>query len=141
MNSICKAKRADNHEWVTGHHVHDEKDYILENLAMRVRGTAELINAPVVESDTISRYSGYKDKSERPIYENDIISWLNGFKYIVRYGYFDGPVGLGYYYGLGFYFERVGHPEHRVPFNIMFLYEYEVLGNLFDNKELLKIEE
>ena len=43
--------------------------------------------------------------------------------------------------GLDFYFERVGDPEHRVPFNAAFVNEYEVVGNIFDNKELLKVEE
>ena len=75
------------------------------------------------------------------MFENDIIAWYDAWKYIIRYGYFNGQVGLGYYYGLGFYFERIGDPTHRVPFNASFINEYEVVGNIFDNKELLKVEE
>ena len=138
MTNICKGKRADTYEWVVGYHVHDEHDYILENLAMRVRGTAELINAHVVSSDTVSKCTGYHDKNRNMIFENDISGWFDNFKYIIKYGYFNGQVGLRYYYGLGFYLERVGDPEHRVPFNAAFVNEYEVLGNIFDHKELLK---
>ena len=74
------------------------------------------------------------------MFEGDIISWFNAIKYVVRYGEFSGNVGLGYYYGLGFYLERVGDAEHRVPFNVVFCHEYEVVGNIHDNKYLLKVE-
>ena len=137
MTNLCKAKRADTYEWVVGYHVYDEHDYILENLNMQVRETAELTNSHVVSRDTISRATGYYDKNGNQMFENDIISWFNSWKYIIKYGYFNGHVGLGYYYGLGFYFERVGDPTHRVPFNAAFINEYAVLGNIFDNSELL----
>ena len=141
MINTCKAKRCDTYEWVSGYHVHDQHDYIVENLNMVVRGTAELTNAHVVSRDTISKCTGYHDKSGNLMFENDIIAWYDAWKYIIRYGYFNGQVGLGYYYGLGFYFERIGDQTHRVPFNAAFINEYEVVGNIFDNKELLKVEE
>lgn len=141
MSRLCKAKRCDTHEWIVGYHVHDEHDYILENLTMRVRGTAELTNAHIVLPDTLSRCTGYHDKNGNLMFENDIFNWLDCWKYILRYGYFSGKVGLGYYYGLGFYFERIGDPTHKVPFNEAFINEYAVIGNVFDNKELLKVEE
>lgn len=141
ISQIFKAKRVDTYDWVVGYHVWDQHDIIVENLQMRVRGTPELTNAYVVSRDTVSRATGYNDKNGNQMFENDIISWFDSWKYIIRYGYFNGQVGLGYYYGLGFYFERIGDPEHKVPFNAAFINEYEIVGNIFDNKELLKVEE
>jgi uncharacterized phage protein (TIGR01671 family) len=140
MINICRGKRVDTQEWIVGYHVYDEHDYILENLDMRVRGTAELTNAHVVSRDTVSKCTGYHDKNGNLMFENDIITWFDEWKYIIKHGYFNGQVGLGYYYGLGFYFERIGDPTHRVPFNAAFINEYAVIGNIFDNKELLKVE-
>lgn len=137
---VCKAKSVDTKEWVVGYHVHDEHDYILENLELRAHGTAELVNAHVVLHDTISRCTGYNDKNGNLMFENDVISWFDGWKYIIKHGYFHGQVGLRYHYGLGFYLERIGDPTHRVPFNAAFVNEYDVVGNIFDNKELLEID-
>lgn len=44
MCNICRGKRTDNDEWVTGYYVFDECDLIVENLQTRVRGVAELPN-------------------------------------------------------------------------------------------------
>ena len=138
--NIVRGKRVDTCDWAIGYYVYDKHDMVLENLNMRVGGIAELTNSYVVSRDTVSKYTGYHDKNGNMMFENDIICWVGDIKYIIRYGYFAGRVGLGYYYGLGFYFERVGDPEHRVPFNVAFVNEYEVLGNIFDDKELLKVE-
>ena len=140
MIQVSRAKRCDTREWIVGFHVKDKHDYILENLDMRVRGVAELINAHIVSSATISISTRHHDKNGIEIFENDIIEWIGNVKYIVKYGDYAGQVGLGYYYGLGFYLERVGFPEHRVPFNAVFLHEYTVIGNVFDNTNLLVSE-
>lgn len=141
MINLCKGKRIDTQNWVTGYYVFDEHDMIVENLYTIVRGTAEHPNAHAVSRETVSRCTGYHDKNGNMMFENDVIAWFDAWKYVIKYGYFHGQVGLGYYYGLGFYFERVGDPEHRVPFNAAFVNEYEVIGNIFDNKELLKVAE
>ena len=143
MQNICRGKRVDNREWVEGYYVYDKHDMILENLDMRVRGTAELINAHVVSSNTVGRSTHKLDKNGVTIFEGDIVKGYGIISYIVRYGEFNGTVGLGYYYGIGFYIERIGDPTHKVPLSSISCDkgEYEVIGNIHDNKELLKVEE
>lgn len=138
--NIYRGKRTDNNKWAIGYYVFDECDIIAENLKCRVRGTAELINAYPVESKTVCRSVGKKDKCETMIFEGDVLAYLNTWRFIVRYGEFNGTVGLGYYYGLGFYLERIGDPTHKVPFNAIDCDEqrYEIIGNVFDNPELMK---
>jgi uncharacterized phage protein (TIGR01671 family) len=143
MLNVCRGKRVDTNEWIVGYYVFDKEDTIVQDLNMRVRGLAELTNAYVVHSDTVTLCSGKCDKNENLIFEGDIISWFGNINYIVRNGEFEGKVGLGYYYGVGFYLERIGDPTHRVPLSPVSCdaNEYEIVGNIYDNKELLKIEE
>jgi uncharacterized phage protein (TIGR01671 family) len=108
---------------------------------MRVRGTAELVNVYPVKRDTVCRAVCKNDKNGTPIFEGDIISYFGGWKYIVRYGEFNGTVGLGYYYGVGFYLEKIGDETHRVPLSSISCDkgEYEIVGNIYDNPELLVV--
>ena len=142
-NAICRAKRIDNNEWVEGYYVFDKCDLIVKDLRAIVRGHAELVNAYPVDHETICRAVGRDDKNGTPIFEGDIMKWFGVIPYIVRYGEFNGTVGLGYYYGIGFYLERVGHPEHKVPLSSISCDEGEfaIVGNIYDNKELLLHEE
>ena len=89
--------------------------------------------------ETVGRSTGKNDKNGVMIFEGDIIEHFGFIKYIARYGEFAGEVGLGYYYGLGFYVERIGNPEHRVPFSSISCDkgEYEVIGNMHDHPEML----
>lgn len=138
---ICRAKRIDNGEWANGFFMFDECCLIAEDLRVTHDRTV-FPNIHPVNYETICKSTGKHDKNNNLIFEGDIISWFGCQKYIVRYGEFHGTVGLGYYYGLGFYIERIGDPTHRVPFNTIDCdkKEYEVIGNIYDSKDLLTTE-
>ena len=142
-NQICRAKRIDNDEWIEGYYVFDECDLIVKDLRAIVRGTAELINVHTVKRETVCRAVGRNDKNGVPIFEGDIVKGYGVISYIVRYGEFNEKVGLGYYYGIGFHLERVGHPEHKVPLSSISCDkgEFEILGNVYNNQELLLVED
>lgn len=138
-NQVCRAKRIDNDEWVEGYYVFDECDLLVKNLRTIVRGVAEHINAHPVKRETIGRAVCRNDKNGTSIFEGDIVKGYGVISYIVRYGEFNEKVGLGYYYGIGFYLERVGHPDHKVPLSSISCDkgEFAVRGNIYDNPELL----
>lgn len=143
MEHKCRAKRKSDNQWVDGFYVKDDKHYIVQSLKTIVRGTAELVDVHEIDETTIRRFTGKADKNDVDIVEGDIIRHFNYIKYIVRYGAFAEKVGFGYYYGLGFYLERVQDAAHKVPFSTISCdnNEYEVIGNIYDNPELLQTED
>lgn len=125
---LYKAKRADNGEWVQGYLFGIwEKRYILWGM------TNDIPNMIEVDPTTICQCTGLKDKNGKLIWENDIVkgTWFDKGKShrhigTVRYiccAY--KVVGVKQYYGL--------HDELNGS--------YTVIGNIFDNKELLESEE
>lgn len=143
MEHKCRAKRKSDNQWIDGFYVRDDKHYIVQSLKTIVRGTAELVDVHEIDETTIRRFTGKVDKNDVSIVEGDIIRHFNYIKYIIRYGAFAEKVGLGYYYGLGFYLERVQNVAHKVPFSAISCdnNEYEVIGNIYDNPELLQTED
>lgn len=84
------------------------------------------------DSKTVCRYTGATDKECRKIFEWDIVK-ENGSIGIVRFGKY----GNGYH--LGFYVNWINYPHLR---NELCYWEgkVKVIGNIFDNPELLKEE-
>ncbi len=95
-----------------------------------------------VDPETVCQYTGFNDKKRREIFENDIVkiyinqyeSWLA----VVKFGEYesDGKQHIGVY--LDF--------KDKVLLRKDFLYWYkywdiEVIGNVFDNLELLEVQE
>ena len=82
-----------------------------------------------VEPETIGQFTGAHDSTGKEIYEGDILKldeYMNG---VVVYLEKDGMYG--------FYFKYDDGDDGTEPFSYYCLDEMEVLGNEFDNPELL----
>ena len=128
---LFKAKRIDNGEWVQGYLVYDNRDKLYRIIMDIQYSTGTCIttdNAPRVDSSTICLCTGLKDKNGKLIWENDIVK-INNSKVntLITFRDFEiiCTIPNGKYY------------KHRLEYDT----EYEVVGNIFDNKELLESEE
>ena len=131
---LFKAKRLDNGEWVQGYlYGIWEKRYILWCMTNDIPDMIE------VDQSTICQCTGLKDKNGKLIWENDILH--NGNYFVVKW---NAPCAR---------FDIVLNNSHNIPIgkwepmicdwknNDFKEYrksvDYEVIGNIFDNPELL----
>ena len=123
-----RGKSIDGKEWLYGDLVSsaDKKRFaILVN-------NKESYDECEVAPETIGQFSGLYDCNKKEIYEGDILKWSNGRSYVVKFweGMFyasveecnDGILG-------GFPLHALTDYEDR---------KCEIVGNIFDNPELLK---
>ena len=119
---LFKAKRTDNGEWVQGYlYGIWEKKYILWGM------TNDIPNMIEVDPTTICQCTGLKDKNGNLIWENDVVKvkYSDGFEEITEVKYSKN----GYSPYLNEYECEGCCCRCEVT-------EIEVIGNIFDNKEL-----
>ena len=126
---LFKAKRADNGEWVTGSLITCEDgtykiatSYIDGDTSMAI-----LICAYDVDKDTICQCTGLKDKNGELVWENNILNLDEG----INAGCFWDEVNLEW---------GLRAPTRTILLCNYSLAELAVIGNIFDNAELLESE-
>lgn len=118
---LFKAKRTDNGEWVKGALVYDDRDKLYRIITEINYSTGTCLttdNAPRVDLSTICQCTGLKDKNDKLIWENDIVRDEYDCVKPAKL-----PIGA-----------------KRNLWSAKSL-EVEVVGNRFDNPELLESEE
>lgn len=136
---LFKAKRVDNGKWVIGYYgVIGKRNVIIEKYAENYYcpDTCESRHGNQiheVNSKTICQCTGLKDKNGKLIWENDIVKCL-----------YDSYGENGVYIGKVIYREDtccfVDANSESTDYE-WWEEEKEVIGNIFDNKELLESEE
>lgn len=137
MNRIIKfrGKNTDTKEWVYG--------YLADETYINNINTIDLSSIEV-DSDTVGQFIGLHDKNGKEIYEGDIV------RKITKDGYPDNRVGeIVFRNGL---FGLKNDDQYGLPVSILVksskwvdgnasgtsTYEYEVIGNIYDNSNPIK---
>lgn len=131
---LFKAKRVNNGEWVIGYYgVIGKRNVIIEKYAENYYcpDTCESRHGNQiheVNSKTICQCTGLRDKNGKLIWENDIVK-INNDKVntLITFRNFEIICTI----------PNEKYYKHRLEYDT----EYEVIGNIFDNKELLESEE
>ena len=151
---LFKAKRIDNGEWVEGNLVHCEdvdescKAIIIPKTGAEMYEGIEGVYEDdlgfekwyKVDQDTLCQYTGLTDKNGNKIWENDIVKCLKRkegydlYKVVWRKWYADfgvEPINPKYeaQYPIGLSDGATLHGR-----------DYKVIGNIFDNADLLEVE-
>lgn len=88
----------------------------------------------------LQRSTGKRDISGQEVYEGDVIENPNGIRMEIKYGLYNVycPADGCYMDNVGFFVEAIGYPQ--MPLGPLEDYAV-VIGNIFDNPELLEAGE
>ena len=140
---LYRAKRIDNGEWVEGYLIADEQNkekcFIGYVFGTNDDGTPHDFDVVAVDPSTICQCTGLKDKNGKLIWENDIVH--NGNYFVVKWNLscarFDFALNNSHNIPVGRWepmiidWKNSDFKEYRN--NI----DFEVIGNIFDNPELM----
>ena len=132
---LYRAKRTDNGEWVEGHLITDEHDekkcFIGYVFGTNDDGTPHDYDVVEVDQSTICQCIGLKDKHGKLIFENDI----------VKHDF--GEYQIGVQLAIVKYDSKYAFYQIKPIFDWMYCdkSDCEVIGNIFDNPELLEVGE
>lgn len=121
---LSRGKRIDNGEWIFGNLIRtDDGVYIIQNYVPQ-----HLIKNYEVDQSTVCQCTGLNDKNGKLIWENDVVK-INNSKVNTLITFRDFEIICT--------IPNEKYYKHRLEYDT----EYEVIGNVFDNPELLEVQE
>lgn len=136
---LFKAKRKDNGEWVEGYYVYDN----VKNKAFicATRLLYEWLPKVMwieVDPETLCEFTGRCDKNGKRIWENDIVLVYESVYSTVKFGLYHEALKSERTHQ-GFYLESMDNYYYREELGY-WAKKSVVVGNIFDNPELLREE-
>lgn len=133
---LFKAKRKDNGEWVEGYYVYCRKRRYILSILNKEIGFDERENEWIeIDPGTICQYTGLTDKNGNKIWENDICNRKEKYPEIVTYNKGDWQLDYNYVFGKEMHTDACNLGFYVCERNCV-----EVIGNIFDNADLLEVE-
>lgn len=135
---LFKAKRTDNKECVLGSYVYtfvpDKKSHVFGLTRENHFIVGENGNMVLIDKDTLCQCTGLKDKNGKLIWENDIVKDEHGnlYKAFWQNNY--------YQFSWICVSSEIFQSGIKWDLYVMRSFEIEVIGNIFDNPELLESE-
>ena len=147
---LFKAKRVDNGEWVDGYLFDngfdgEEKKYFIGGLIIeKYNGTAcdewdiTGIDFYEIDPETLCQFTGLCDKNGKKIWENDIVNTKSNVRVQIKFGLYSNGFST-WKHNQGFYMDFMDKEYYRPELGY-WAEKSVVIGNIFDNKELLQEE-
>ena len=144
---LYNAKRLDNGEWVQGYYVkglnmYDKEAYLIFEPTTIFYSSGETDGWSEVDPSTICQCTGLKDKNGKLIWENDILH--NGNYFVVKWNEscsrFDIVLNKFHNIPIGKWEPMICDWKTNDFKEYRKAVDYEVIGNVFDNPELLESE-
>ena len=148
---LFKAKRKDNGKWVEGYYCKlDETTYCISEdyerhpvpthhyilyETMTDWGLPNRFLQFEIDPDTICQFTGLIDKNGEKIWENDICDRKEKYPEIVTYNKGDWQLDYSYVFG-----KEMHTDACNLGFYVCERDCVEVIGNIFDNPDLLEVE-
>lgn len=137
---LYKAKRKDNGEWMVGFYTHIYKKHYIYTGQLIHSGLYDIAERFEVDPSTISKCTGLKDKNDKLIWENDIVKFdIYWYEKLVS-STISQIKWCNDLCALSIVVNNIG-TRSTLGILIDSNKEVEVLGNIFDNPELLESEE
>lgn len=140
---ICKGKRKDNGEWVEGYLIQGNKTYIatIEAINYMVVSTPFMASIELVEviPKTVGQCTGRKYANDKLLFEGDIVEWYSDYDDTWGYSHTAECCGV-IVWNTNDYCWNIKVNNELIPFND---YDWDismVVGNIYDNPELLEVE-
>lgn len=129
---LFKAKRVDNGEWAEGCLVIDHSRSSLFEYRMRPVESGALYAPPINHPETICQFTGLCDKNGNKIWENDILMAH------LDESYPEDAIYETVEWGAAGWVAHEANSTDRQYLDEFDTEHFEVVGNIFDNKELLQ---
>lgn len=139
---LFRGKRIDNGEWVYGYFTYNCVDHL--HIARIERSTGNEYGEPVdyitVDETTVGQFTGLTDKNDNKIFEGDIITLYDENNepignYFIEF--YKGAYCYAQYVCGKKYYSRINAEQRDEDGEIFATYIFEVVGNIYDNPELL----
>ena len=131
---LFRGQRTDNKEWVYGNlFIPDREDSPTEILI----GTNVVRISYEVSPKTVGQYTGLEDKRGTKIFEGDIIAHGVSAKSVIEYGW--AKFICHRLFKDGREFKSIDEYNEQEFMDLCNVYECEVIGNIYENHELLEV--